>query len=610
MVGKVLEGRYEIISELGGGGMARVYRGQDRLLNRNVTIKILKEQYASDEDFLKRFHKEAQAVASLSHNNVVSIYDVGQEDDLHYLIMEYVEGSTLKKVISENAPLSPLYAIDIAVQICDALEHAHENGFVHRDIKPHNILITRNGRVKVTDFGIAQAVNEATMAYNGTTIGSIHYLSPEQARGEVTGPAADIYSLGIVLYEMLTGKLPFNGETPVAVAIKHLQENPRPVREINQEIPPALEQVVMRALEKEPARRYASAADFRSDLLAVRDVIGEGNAATQVLPAFTASTENPGKTRRKPRIWAWVLLVILFLGLAAAGMWTGFRYFLLVGETQVPIVVGLTEEQAMERLASAGLRGQVGSKEYDAKVPKGQVITQDPAGGEKVRRGRVVNLTISLGVRMVTVPNVIGFTEREARLQLENANLRVLSDSLTVYHPTIPEGSVVEQNPPGNTKQPEGTQVRLIISKGTEPQFILVPNLVGLTLTEAQQQLAAAKLEQGTLTYRRCEEFMPGIVIEQDPGPGSNILQGSAVSLVVSQGPGPDKKELDVTVEPARDDKIHQVRIVVIDSRGTHEQLNQEQKPGQKIQAKIAYFGKGKLQVFRDDNLIYERALQ
>lgn len=468
MIGKVLEGRYEIVSELGGGGMARVYRGQDRLLNRNVTIKILREQYASDKEFLARFQREAQAVASLSHPNVVSIYDVGQEDDLHYLIMEYVEGRSLKDLISERAPLPPLEAIDISLQICDALEHAHENGVIHRDIKPHNILITRNGRVKVTDFGIAQAVSEVTMSQSGTMIGSVHYLAPEQARGGVIGATADIYSLGIVLYEMLTGDLPFHGETPVAVALKHLQENPRPVRELNPNVPPALERVVMRTLEKDPARRYPSAAALRSDLLAVRNALADATFATQVLPAI--ETPDPPSTlpkpRRRPRVWAWVLMALLFLGLAAAGLWAGFRYYLAVGETLVPSVVGLPEGQALEQLAAAGLRGQVIARQYDASVPAGQVMAQDPGPNQRVRRGRVVALTVSQGARLVRVPSVIGETERNARLILENANLKVAADTLKVYHPSIPAGSVVDQNPPANTQQPEGTEVRLIISKG------------------------------------------------------------------------------------------------------------------------------------------------
>jgi len=609
MIGKVLEGRYEIISELGGGGMARVYRGQDRLLHRNVTIKILREQYASDRDFLTRFEREAQAVARLSHPNVVSIYDVGQENGLHYLIMEYVEGSTLKALISDKAPLPPLKAIDIALQICDALEHAHENGVIHRDIKPHNILITRNGRIKVTDFGIAQAVNEATLAYNETMVGSAHYLSPEQARGGITGAAADIYSFGIVLYEMLTGKLPFDGETPVAVAIKHLQEIPRSLREINPDVPSALERIVMRTLEKDPGRRYASAADLRSDLEAVKSVLAEENFATRELPSITDAPTNPSRVRRRPRVWAWVLLALLFLGLAAAGLWTGFRYFLLVGETQVPPVVGLTESQAMERLATAGLHGQVGFRQHDARVPAGEVVDQEPAAGEQVRRGRVVTLTVSMGMRMVTVPSVISYTEREARLMLENAGFKVLSDSLKVFHPTVPVGSVVEQNPPGNSSQPEGTEVRLIISKGKEPQLVPVPELVGRTLAEARQQLAAAQLQQGTLTYQRSEEHFSNVVIDQDPRADTSVLQGSSVNLVVSQGPGPSKKEMSVNVPPAPDAKPHVVRIVVNDARGSREELNRTQNPGQEITAVITYFGRGKLQIFRDDNLIFERNL-
>lgn len=609
MIGKILEGRYEIISKLGGGGMARVYQGQDRLLHRHVTIKILREQYASDNDFLIRFEREAQAVAKLSHPNIVSIYDVGQEDGLHYLIMEYVEGSTLKALIADEAPLPSLQAIDIALQICDALEHAHENGVIHRDIKPHNILITRNGRVKVTDFGIAQAVNEATLSYNGMMVGSVHYLSPEQARGGITGAGADIYSFGIVLYEMLTGKLPFVGDTPVAVAIKHLQELPQPLREINAEIPSALESIVMRVLEKEPDRRYVSAADLRSDLEAVKRVLTEEDFATQELPAINNPPASPSQSRRRPRVWAWVLLILLFLGIATAGLWTGFRYFLLVGETQVPSVIGLTEGTALELLEAAGLRGKVGLRQHDVRIPAGQVMDQEPAANEQVRRGRLVTLTISEGVRMVKVPSVIGYTEREARLTIENAGFKVLSDSLKVFHPTIPAGSVVEQNPPGNSNQPESSEVRLIISKGTEPQLIPVPELVNLTLAEAQQKLAEAKLEQGAPTYRRSEEHFPNIIIEQEPRAGSSVLQGSSVNLVVSQGPGPDRREMDVNIPPAPDDETHVVRIIVNDARGSREELNRTQNPGQEIYAKITFFGQGSLQIFRDDNLIFERDL-
>ncbi|MGI9859857.1 Stk1 family PASTA domain-containing Ser/Thr kinase [Moorella naiadis] len=613
MIGKILEGRYEIISELGGGGMARVYRGQDRLLNRSITIKILREQYASDKEFLTRFQREAQAVASLSHPNVVSIYDVGQDDGLHYLIMEYVEGRSLKDLISERAPLPPLEAIDIAQQICDALEHAHENGVVHRDIKPHNILITRNGRVKVTDFGIAQAVSEVTMSQSGNMIGSVHYLAPEQARGGVVGATADIYSLGIVLYEMLTGILPFQGETPVAVAIKHLQESPRPLRDLNPNVPPALERIVMRSLEKDPYRRYPSAAALRSDLRAVKNALADASFATQVLPAIEALDPlpaTPHKPRRRPRVWAWVLVALLFLGLAAAGLWAGFRYYLAVGETQVPAVVGLPEGQALDQLAAAGLRGQVGARQYDASIPAGQVMAQDPAANARVRRGRVVTLTVSQGKKLVRVPSVVGQTERNARLMLENANFKVAADTLKVYHPTIPAGSVVDQNPPADSQQPEGAEVRLILSQGPEPQFTTVPKLIGSTLAEAQQKLQEAKLTQGTLTYQRSDDQFQDIILAQDPREGTSVLQGSAINLVVSQGPGPVQKQVAVTIDPAPDDKDHEVRVVVTDAKGTNEVLKKKQKKGQQIQAVVNYFGKGKLQVFRDGNVIFQQDLQ
>ncbi|MDK2821086.1 MAG: eukaryotic-like serine/threonine-protein kinase [Clostridia bacterium] len=613
MIGKILEDRYEILRELGSGGMAQVYQGQDQLLNRSVTIKILKEQYAEDKDFLARFQSEAQAVASLSHPNVVSIYDVGQEDGLHYLIMEYVEGRSLKDLITEKAPLPPGEAIEIALQICDALEHAHENGVVHRDIKPHNILITREGRVKVTDFGIAQAVSEATLSYNkGTLLGSVHYLSPEQARGGITGPTADIYSLGIVLYEMLTGELPFEGDTPVSIAIKHIQETPRSIREINPDIPPSLERVVMRTLEKDPERRYPKASDLRSELQAIKNVLDEDDYSTKVLTPVDSSelnTNSQQPKRRRPRAWAWVLLTLFFLGLAGGGLWAGISYYLLVGETQVPSVTELTEKEALTRLAKFGLKGKVGNRQYDQDIPEGYVITQDPPAGEKVRRGRMVTLTVSKGKRLITVPNVIGETERNARFKLENANFEVVDESLKVYHPTIPKGSVVEQSPPANSRQPEGTEIRLIVSNGPEPQFIPVPKLVGLPLAEAQQKLAAAGLQQGTITYQRSEDKFSGTVISQDPSPETSVLQGSRVNIVISQGPGPVEKQAGVTIDPAGDGQDHQVRILVSDAKGTHEELNQKQDKDQQIKARISYWGEGKLQVFRDGNLIFERSL-
>lgn len=609
MIGKILDGRYEIKEALGGGGMALVYRGYDRLLHRSVTIKILREQFASDKDFVARFQQEAQAVARLSHPNVVSIYDVGQEEGLHYLIMEYVEGHSLKDVIAQRAPLPVLEAIDIALQICDALEHAHENGVIHRDIKPHNILITKHGRVKVTDFGIAQAVNESTMTYSGTLIGSVHYLAPEQARGEPTGITADIYSLGVVLYEMVTGQLPFNGETPLAVALKHLQEDPRTPRELNPQVPPALERMILRALAKDPARRYPDVASLRADLRALRNVLEEDNFATRELPPVMALAADPPsekKTNRRPRVWAWAMLILLFLALAAGGLWAGFRYYLVVGETVVPAVQGLPEGEALDRLAAAGLKGQIIGRKNDAEIPQGHVVSQDPGPGERVKRARPVLLVISLGPRLRQVPNVVGDPERIARMKLQNEKFNVIIDPNGVYHPTIAADSVVRQDPPAGASRPEGSDVRIILSKGPEPQWINAPNLIGSTLIEAQQKLKDKGLQQGVITYQRSEEQFAGIIIGQEPPPDSRVLQGSAVNLTISQGPGPSRQDAVVTIEPLNDDKEHSIRIVVIDARGPHEEYNGIQKPGEKLVAVVPYYGKGKLQVFRDEQMIFE----
>jgi len=606
IIGKVLEGRYRIVELLGGGGMARVYKAKDLLLDRIVTIKVLRDEYAKDAEFLAGFRREAQAVARLSHPNVVSLFDVGQEGDLHYLIMEYVEGKSLKEFLKERGPLTPQEAVKIALQICDALEHAHVNGIIHRDVKPHNILTTADGRVKVTDFGIAQAVNEGSMAQGGTLLGSVHYLAPEQAQGRSSGVAADIYSLGVVLYEMLAGFPPFQGKTPLEVAIKHIQDPPPPLKDV----PPGLERVVMRALEKDPERRYPSVAALRRDLQALDRVWEDESYATRVISPINP-TEAVGETGRKGKRrspWLWLGLTLLFLALAIGGLWAGFRYYWLVGEVEVPKVIGLKEEAALRRLEEAGLRGQVGKYIY-SEAPEGEVVDQTPSPREKVKRGRSVILTVSKGTRMVVVPPVIGLSEREARATLENAGFKVAADSLKAYHPTIPEGSVVEQSPPGGSRQPEGTVVRLVVSKGPKPQMVSVPKLVGLTLGQAQQQLAAARLEVGNISYKRSEEYFPDTVMEQDPPGGSSLLQGSKVNLVVSQGPGPARKEAVITVPPTPDDKPHDIRIIVEDAKGTREVFRDKQEKGKQLLARITYYGKGKLQVFRDGERIYVQDL-
>ncbi|MBW7459196.1 Stk1 family PASTA domain-containing Ser/Thr kinase, partial [Paenibacillus sepulcri] len=300
MIGHELGGRYEIITRIGGGGMALVYKAHDILLNRKVAVKILRQQFVHDEEFIRRFRREAQSAGALSHPNVVSIYDVGQEDETHYIVMEYVEGHNLNEIIQERAPLQPEEAVRIAIQICDALEHAHHNQIIHRDIKPHNILIGKNGRVKVTDFGIARAVTSSTITQTGSVLGSVHYFSPEHAKGISTGEKSDLYSLGIVLYQMLTGKLPFLGESPISVALKHLQETFEEPRVVNPYIPQSVENVILRAMRKNPSERYNSADEMLRDLETclqperlkepkITFVSGSDFEETRVMPAIRGS---------------------------------------------------------------------------------------------------------------------------------------------------------------------------------------------------------------------------------------------------------------------------------------------------------------------------------
>ncbi|MHB8158126.1 MAG: protein kinase domain-containing protein, partial [Desulfocucumaceae bacterium] len=347
MIGKMLGNRYEILEQLGGGGMAIVYKGRDTILTRLVTIKLLRPEYTLDEDFVMRFRREAQSVASLSNPNIVSIYDVGRENDMHYLVMEYIDGEDLRSIIKREGPLDPATAVRIARQICDALDHAHDNKIVHRDVKPHNILITRTGRAKLTDFGIAREASAATLTTSDTIIGSVHYLSPEQARGEVPDPGSDIYSLGVVLYEMLSGSLPFTGDSPIAIALKHIQSDPEPLRRKNNKIPESLEWVVMKALNKDPEKRFKSAREMSFKL--EEALLGDDADITRVIAVdreemrtLKAQGRNnpPGVTKPRRRLspagWA---AIIIFIGLLVAAGAYGYNMFVNVPEVSVPNVV-------------------------------------------------------------------------------------------------------------------------------------------------------------------------------------------------------------------------------------------------------------------------------
>ena len=430
-------------------------------MNRLVTIKVLRDQYAHDEDFVRRFHREAQSVASLSHINIVSIFDVGIEEGLHYLVMEFVEGQNLKEYIRDKGKLPVQEAVPIAIQILDALEHAHEHGVVHRDIKPHNILLTKQGRVKVTDFGIARAASETTLTYTGTIVGSVHYISPEQAKGITIGSKSDLYSAGAVLYEMVTGQLPFTGDSPIAIALQHIQNEPVPPNELVQKIPKELSHIILRAMEKSPEARYSSAREMRYDL----EKIYQGkaheinmitndrgtNEDTVEIPTLRSMGESryeDAPPRRKKRLkpgFQWALLgagILLFILI----LWGGYALlagYLNVGKTTVPDVEGKPLIEAKAELEEAGLKYTV-EYNFSSTVKKDHVISQTVAPNQLVKKNRVVGLLVSEGPKNTRVPNLVGKTRREAEVEINNSNLEI--DIVEEYSDNVPVGIVISQN--------------------------------------------------------------------------------------------------------------------------------------------------------------------
>lgn len=614
MIGKKLGNRYEIKEKLGSGGMSIVYKGLDTVLNRMVTIKVLRDQYASDEDFVRRFRREAQSVASLSHPNIVSIFDVGYEENLHYLVMEFVEGQNLKEYIRKMGKLPVDEALPIVMQILDGLEHAHENGVVHRDIKPHNILLTNTGRVKVTDFGIARAASETTLTYSGTIVGSVHYISPEQAKGSVIGAKADIYAAGVVLFEMLTGRLPFTGDSPIAIALQHIQNDPPAPDEIVKEIPAEVSQIVRRAMQKNPDLRFGSAREMRRDL----ERVYQGRAYevdffqpedvddqdTMVLPALDRERRTPRRKTKPKSKWMIALIgTLMFLVIAWAG-YMGIRSFLDVAETTVPPVEGKPLIEAKAALEEVDLECTV-ERSPNSTVPKDYVITQSIEAGQVVKKNRVIGLLVSDGPLMTTVPILKGKTEVEAKVELSNRKLQgSFSEN---FSSEIPKGMVISQQPGPGAQVPEGSSVSVVISVGIEPKYVSVPKLVTLTLEDAKKELKESGLEPGTVKQQDSTEYFSGQVISQNPEEGALILQGEPVNLVVSQGPGPMADIVRVTYEIPDDGKEHRFKIVVEDVKGTHTEYERVHAPGDLLVQDVPFYSKGQVIIYMDGKAIYRQ---
>lgn len=542
MIGRLLGGRYEILEQVGGGGMSLVYRAKDLYLNRFVAIKVLREHLNSDEEFVTRFRKEAQAVASLSHINIVSIYDVGQEKDLHYLVMEMVEGQNLKEIIKQKGIIPMDAAVDIGKQICEALEHAHKHKIIHCDIKPHNIILTKEGRVKVTDFGIARAVSTATITHTGSIMGSVHYFSPEQAKGELADEKSDIYSMGVVLYEMTTGRLPYEGESPISVALNKINQDPQPPREINPEIGEAMEKVILRAMDRNAKNRYDAVSDLKKDLMSaylynkLELVPGEMDDTINA-PVIARKKEKKKKELDAPvRVWLWVMAILIIFGFIF-GMYLSATV-LARGEAAVPDIVEKNESEARALLTKVDLTLVIERSINHPTVAEGLVVTQDPKPDVVVKRKTEVKAVLSKGPQMVTVPNVLRSPLLNAEVALSNEGLKP-GDVTRVYHEQIASGEVVHQEPAAGQEVIQGSAVNLIVSKGPEPIWIKMPLVTGRSVTQAETILKSYNLQIGVIQPEISYEYAKDIVLRQDPGADSEILQGSVVNLVVSAGPGP-----------------------------------------------------------------------
>lgn len=654
-MGKILGKRYEILEKIGGGGMAVVYLAKDLALDRLVAVKLLRDEYTDNQEFIRRFHKEAKAVASLSHPNIVSIYDFGEEGKTSFLVMEYVEGRTLKSLIQESAPLAVEQVVDIGRQICAGISEAHAQNIVHKDIKPHNILVDRNGIVKVTDFGIAQAADNMTITHNKGILGSAHYFSPEQAKGETVDFRSDIYSIGVVLYEMVAGRVPFTGDNPVTVALKHIQNVPVAPSKQGLDIPLQLDWIIMKALAKEPSARFASVQEMEEELAAVatgtklsrlnhdngksRRTLEEGaienrhgqmedervkTHATRILEkdylsdlqeqseqdedgrknAKKSGQEQP--SQRKVKVANLIVLLLVLAGLGAGGLW-GMQKFVFKAEVVVPNVINEREIDAERALAQRNLLVVYDEPEPSDDIAEGYVLRQDPAPDSRVKEGREVVLVISSGQETIAVPDVVNKSKEDARLALEAKGLNVGSEVLT-YDENVAENAVIFQSPRAGEQAEKGAAVDLIISRGKELEMVTVPSLIGQTQADAQKDLQKNGLSVGKITPEESTAYAEGIVIRQSLVAGGQTLEETAVDLTVSSGPGPavEKSDKVEMLIPYSGPLI----VEVIDDDGKRLVYNELREADDYLSVPFSYKGEATVNVYSDKQLVESRTFK
>ena len=571
--GRLLGNRYEIIEKIGSGGMATVYKAKCHVLNRYVAVKILRDEFTTDEEFIKRFEVEAQSAASITHPNIVSVYDVGVDGNLYYIVMELIKGKTLKEIIiEEKGPLPWKWSVNIAGQIASALETAHKNHIIHRDIKPHNIIITEDGVAKVTDFGIAKAVSNSTITAFGTTIGSVHYFSPEHARGGFTDEKSDLYSLGVVMYEMLTGKVPFDADTPVSVALKHMQEEPTPPIEINPNVPLAVNDIIMKALRKDTNLRYQNATAMLLDLKrALKEPNGDfvdNNDYQNDFPTQRISTVGLEEESRKQKssnskdgkkknkfvefikkhkaLSSIVGLILLFV--ITIGLTIGISNATRPKDVEIPNLVGKTVDEVKDILKQNKLNYVEEGQEYNTEVPEGQIISQNPpyVEGRRIKENTDVKVVVSKGTETTTVPKLKGLTKEKAEDIADESKIKL--DFQEETSKTVEAGIIIKQEKAEGETVNAGDTIKVYISIGTGIKQVNVISVVGQDEETAKQTLQGLGLVVEKINYSKDKSQTNGVVLEQSISSGTTVDEGSKITLTVNKYDEDKECQINVNV--------------------------------------------------------------
>lgn len=626
----VLAGRYELIEKIGDGGMAIVYKAKDRLLKRFIAVKILKPEFVQDIKFVENFRKESHAAASLSHPNIVSIYDVGQEGNINYIVMELVSGKTLNELIKEEAPMDYRKAADIAKQVAAGLSAAHKKGIVHRDVKPHNILMTEDGIAKITDFGIAKAVTNTTIVDSGkdNVMGSVHYFSPEQAKGANVDEKSDIYSLGIVLYEMLTGKVPFDGDNPVTIALMQINEPVTPPSVFNHNVPPGLERIVMKAVEKQPKNRFDSAdemIDALDKMEVVNRVVGDSiyDGAEELNEAYDnydnydtysfgreelnkeagrnkKSKGKGSKNKKKIAIIAAAVIVAL-AALVGIGFATGLFD---KKDIEVPDFRGMTIEEAEDKAEDLGIEVKIGKYEFSTEYEQDQIMDQDPNHGEMVAKGDTVTVDISKGGERGVIPNLIGKSEEDAKKMIEDYGFELGTVKEKESHEE--KGTVIEQDPSAGSEGKQGDTINITISDGSGKEMGEVPYVLGMSEDEARAAIEEAGFKVGDVSEGVSSAYDNGKVMWQEYNSGTSLEKGTVIDIKISGG-----QTSTITREIPFDwaeNEVFYMTITISDDNGTRNIVTNKQcnKSDKFYTLTVEGKGKGTITVVFDKKVVID----